>query len=71
MPNIVRILLLAASACFVLNGEASAKSTSYCYFHHSCPEDGKMSGLHTKRQCKNGGGKSWGDGPMSCENVNK
>ena len=48
----------------------------FCYFHHNCPEDGKLPkgqepGLYTKRQCKNGGGKSWGTGPLDCQNVNK
>lgn len=53
-----------------------ASTKEFCYFHHNCPEDGKLPrgqepGLYTKRQCKNGGGKSWGTGPLDCENVNK
>ncbi|WP_036553288.1 hypothetical protein [Nisaea denitrificans] len=48
----------------------------YCYFHHNCRADGtypkgKDPELYTKRQCKNGGGKSWGTGPRDCQNVNK
>jgi hypothetical protein len=74
--TIPRILLLAGIACLVFNGEASAKEKTYCYFHHTCPADGKLPkngtpGMYTKQQCKNGGGKSWGDGPLDCENVNK
>ena len=73
MTAVVRILLLAGIVCLISSGEASAK-TSFCYFHHNCPADGKLPkrgppGLYTKRQCKNGGGYSWGAGPTSCENL--
>ena len=76
MSTIAKIFLVAGIACLISNGEAIAADKTYCYFHHNCPEDGKLPkkgppGLYTKRQCTNGGGKSWGDGPTSCENVNK
>jgi len=76
MPTIARILLLAGIACFISSGEASATTKTFCYFHHNCPADGTLPKgrppqQYTKQQCKNGGGKSWGDGPTSCENVNK
>jgi hypothetical protein len=78
MPTIARTLLLAGIGCLISVGEASAKDKTFCYFHHNCPDDGKIQGLYTKRQCqddvknKNGRkmGMSWGDGPTSCENVN-
>jgi len=76
VPTIARILLLAGIGCLISAGEASAKDKSFCYFHHNCPDDGKLPKKgppeqYTKDQCKHGGGKSWGDGPTTCENVNK
>lgn len=75
MTTIIKILFLTSMACLVFNGEAGAAQKSFCYFHHNCPADGKLPKgrppeQYTKQQCKNGGGKSWGDGPTSCENVN-
>ncbi|MGA3340466.1 MAG: hypothetical protein ABSD11_07530 [Methylocella sp.] len=74
MSTIARILFLAGIGCLVCNGEASAKEKTFCYFHHNCPEDGKLPKKgppknYTKRQCANGGGLSWGDDPTSCENL--
>lgn len=76
MPTLAKSLLLTLMACFAFSGEAGAAQKTFCYFHHNCPADGKLPKgkppkQYTKRQCKNIGGKSWGDGPTSCENVNK
>ena len=73
--TIARILLLAGAASLITSGEVSAKDKNFCYFHHNCPDDGKLPKggdpeKYTKQQCKNGGGMSWGDGPTSCKNVN-
>ncbi|WP_175871272.1 hypothetical protein [Burkholderia sp. BCC0397] len=75
MRTIAKILFPTLMAFLVFNGEAGAAEKSFCYFHHNCPADGKLPKgqlpeQYTKRQCTNGGGKSWGDGPKSCENVN-
>ncbi len=42
MPTIARILLLAGIGCLISVGEASAKDKTFCYFHHNCPDDGKI-----------------------------
>lgn len=74
--NISKFLFPILFVFFVFSGEAIAAKKSFCYFHHNCPADGKLPKngppqQYTKQQCKNGQGKSWGDGPTSCENVNK
>ncbi|WP_246792289.1 hypothetical protein [Burkholderia perseverans] len=76
MSPVIKYCLPALIACFAFSGTAQAAEKTFCYFHHNCPADGKLPknqtpGQYTKQQCKNGGGKSWGDGPTSCENVNK
>lgn len=75
MRTIAKILFPTLMACLFFNGEAGAAEKSFCYYHHNCPADGKLPKgqlpeQYTKRQCTNGGGKSWGEGPKSCENVN-
>lgn len=40
-----------------------ASAVGDCYFHHTCPDDGRIVSRFgppfTKRQCQRGGGKSW------------
>ncbi|AEA62627.1 hypothetical protein ACS0X5_01990 [Burkholderia gladioli] len=77
MSKLGKLVLIALASGLAIGGNAaSAAARAFCYYHHNCPDDGKLPKngppeRYTKQQCKNGGGKSWGDDPKSCENVNK
>lgn len=73
LGKVLSIMSVTLATGLFVGGDAAK---AFCYYHHNCPDDGKLPKngppqQYTKQQCKNGGGKSWGDDPKHCENVNK